>query len=130
MSIELVCAALMLLLLVGLGLAVSVERGKAGKLGGTPDDETSRLFRLMRAHGNAAEYLPAGIAVALFAAGGDGTPILTWLLVAFTTLRFVHAFALIFGQSMNSFSVPRFIGGMGTYVTGGAIAVYLLVSAI
>lgn len=129
MTLALACAALLTLLLFGLGLAVSVERGQVGKLGGIPLDETSRLFRLIRAHGNAAEYVPTAIAIALYCAATGDEPLVVILIAALTLARFVHAFALIGGRDMNRFSVARFVGGMGTYVAGIGLGLTLLARA-
>jgi len=130
MNTELLCAGVLAFLLFGLGLAVSVERGKAGKLGGVPADEATRLFRVIRAPGNAAEYIPVGVAFALFFAIAGSSVIVTAILVAFTASRIIHAVALIVGASMDRFDVARFLGGMGTYLTGFALSIALIARAI
>jgi uncharacterized protein len=81
MSVELFCVGLLGLLLFGLGLCVSLERGKAKQLGGIPDDETTRLYRLIRAHGNAAEYVPMIAAFALYFAATKTSPLISSLVV-------------------------------------------------
>jgi uncharacterized protein len=126
---ELLCAGLLALLLFGLGLAVSVERGRAGRLGGIPDDHKSLLFRLIRAHGNAAEYVPAAIAFALYFAVSGASAVATALILCLTLARYIHAAALVFGRDMSRFGVARFIGGMGTYVTGLGLAAVAITTA-
>lgn len=129
MNPELMCAGLLALLLFGLGLAVSVERGKAGKLGGVPADEETRLFRMIRAHGNASEYVPIAGAMALYFATQQSSPLVLALLVGLTAARYIHAAALIGGKTMNRFNIARFIGGMGTYITGAGLSLILIVQA-
>lgn len=129
MNVELLCAGLLALLLFGLGFAVSIERGIAGKLGGVPDDEKTRLFRLIRAHGNAAEYAPAAIAFALYFSATPRSTITQWLVIGITAARYIHAFALIMGADMGRFSLLRFVGGMGTYVTGVGLALTAIIAA-
>jgi len=128
MNIELFCAAMLGLLLFGLGFAVSVERGKAKQLGGVPGDETTLLYRLIRAHGNAAEYVPLIVAFALYFAATDSSPLVSWAIVGLTAARILHATALIVQPNMNQFNVLRFAGGMGTYI-GGFMLCTLAISA-
>lgn len=128
MNIELFCAAMLGLLLFGLGFAVSVERGKANQLRGIPGDETTLLYRLIRAHGNAAEYVPLIAAFALYFAATGGSPLISWVIVGLTIARFLHATALIVRPNMNQFNMLRFVGGMGTYI-GGFMLSILAISA-
>lgn len=130
MNVELLCVGLLGLLLFGLGLAVSLERGKAKQLGGVPGDETTRLYRLIRAHGNASEYVPLIAAFALYFAATESSLLVTSLVVWLTAVRFLHATALITGSDLKSFNLLRFIGGLGTYLGGLALSVLAIASAI
>ena len=130
MNVELLCVGLLGLLLFGLGLAVSLERGKAKQLGGIPGDETTRLYRLIRAHGNTSEYVPLIAAFALYFAATESSLLVTSLVVWLTAVRFLHATALITGSDLKSFSLLRFIGGLGTYLGGLALSVLAITSAI
>ncbi len=129
MNVELLCAGLLALLLFGLGFAVSTERGITGKLGGIPADEKTRLFRLIRAHGNAAEYAPVAIAFALYLSTTPSSTITQLLVIGITAARYVHALALIIGADMGRFSLMRFVGGMGTYITGVGLALVAVIAA-
>lgn len=56
--IALICIALLCVLLFALGLTVSLTRLRSKVLiGGTPDPD-AMLSRVIRAHGNTAEYAP------------------------------------------------------------------------
>lgn len=52
------CAASLGALLFGLGLAVSLARTKASRFAGYPPESSAFLHKLVRAHGNTAEYAP------------------------------------------------------------------------
>jgi len=58
MNVAIVCTALLGLLVFGLGLAVSLTRGATRTNFGFTPDPTDRLYKRVRAHGNAAEYAP------------------------------------------------------------------------
>jgi len=55
MNVAIVCTALLGLLVFGLGLAVSLTRGATRTNFGFTPDPTDRLYKRVRAHGNAAE---------------------------------------------------------------------------
>jgi uncharacterized protein len=129
-NIELFCAAMLGLLLFGLGFAVSVERGKAKQLGGVPNDDTTLLYRLIRAHGNASEYVPMIAAFALYFAATGTAPMISFVIGGLTAARILHATALIVRADMNRFNMLRFAGGMGTYVGGFALSILAINAAI
>src|SRR5437899_12917003 len=52
------CMGLLGLLVFGLALAVSLVRGSTGANFAYTVDPTDRLYKLVRAHGDAAEYAP------------------------------------------------------------------------
>ncbi len=58
MTIAIICAALLGLLVFGLGFFVSLMRGRTGVNFGYTANPTDPLHKLVRAHGNAAEYAP------------------------------------------------------------------------
>ncbi len=51
------CVATLGFLLFGLGLSVSILRGVDRQMFGFTPDPTNRLYKLIRAHGNTAEYV-------------------------------------------------------------------------
>lgn len=100
------------LLLLGLAVLV-VARRRSARIGiGVSDDR--ELERRVRAHGNAAEYVPIALLLLLVAemSGLGGT----WLHLAGITLvasRLAHAFGLT--RSAGS-SPGRFVGTLGTWI--------------
>ena len=58
MNVGIICTALLGLLLFGLGLYVSILRGRTRRSIGCDTNPTDPLHRAVRAHGNTAEYAP------------------------------------------------------------------------
>jgi uncharacterized membrane protein YecN with MAPEG domain len=58
MNVAYVCIALLGLLLFGLGIAVSATRGKTNVASGSSGNPEDPLEKMIRAHGNTAEYAP------------------------------------------------------------------------
>jgi uncharacterized protein len=127
MTIATICIALLALLLFGLGTAVSLTRGSSNRVIGHSDDPTDRLHKLCRAHGNAAEYVPM-LALLIYLVGAQGgASWVLWTCVAATACRYLHAAGMILPATLAAPNPMRFVGALGTYVTGIALTVALLV---
>ena len=130
MTIAILCSALLAALVFGLGANVTRMRAVTGKAGGNqmPTDPASRLFIAIRAHGNAAEYVP--VLIVLFLLAGTRSP--AWvaipLIVAATAARLLHAYGLLTTTSMATRRRPREIGASLTYLTGLGLAVATVLS--
>ena len=125
--VAVVCAALLGLLVFGLGLMVSLTRGRSKTNFGYASDPTDPLYKMVRAHGNAAEYAPMMALLILYL--GTRSPG-TWLAATFvlaTVFRYLHAAGMIRCASLDRPDPLRFTGALGTYVTGLALAVAALV---
>ena len=128
MTAATICIALLGLLLFGLGLAVSLTRGSTNQVVGYSADPTDRLHKLCRAHGNAAEYVPMfAIMMYVLGARGPGSWIV-WTFVAATVCRYLHAAGMVFPESLARPNPMRFVGALGTYLTGITLAIALLVA--
>src|SRR5215468_5547033 len=87
MTVALVCTALLGLLVFGLGLTVSALRGSTSTNIGHQLDPSDRLHKMVRAHGNAAEYAPM-LAILMLAVANRGcTRWMVWTFVAATAFR-------------------------------------------
>ena len=130
MTIAITCTAILAALVFVLGFNVSRLRGVVGKAGGSqlPTDPTDPLFIAIRAHGNAAEYVPTLIVLFLLVAARVPAWWTAALIVAATAARLLHAVGLLTSGSLARESTPRLIGAAGTYVLGTALAAVLLVS--
>jgi len=129
MKTALVCIALLGLLIFALGLAVSLTRGSTKRNFGYSDDPTDRLHKLCRAHANAAEYAPIlGLLMLVLAMRGEPAAWLLWTMMLATAFRYVHAAGVVAMPTLNRPNPLRFIGALGTYVCGVALAGALLVT--
>ena len=127
MRVAVFCAGLLGLLVFGLGLMVSMVRGSSRRNFGYDPDPTDRLYKLVRAHGNAAEYAPMlGVLMLFIGARNPGTW-LVWIFVAATVSRYLHALGMILSKSLDRPDPLRFAGALGTYLTGILLAFAALV---
>lgn len=125
------CIADLAILIFCLGLYVSILRGTSGELFGTPANVESKLYKAIRAHGNAIEYGP--ISAILFLALSLVTEISNWIAISIITLtvcRYLNALGLIIQPSKSKPHVLRSIGGLGTYILGLLLSTTLIISAI
>jgi uncharacterized membrane protein YecN with MAPEG domain len=123
-TLQIVCVALLGMLLFLLGANVTRHRALRGDTGNQmPTDPADRMFIAQRAHGNAAEYVPT-LCVLLLVCGtlSDGW----WvdvLAVAAVVARLSHAVGMLTSRTLATHGPLRDIGALGTYVTGVALAV-------
>jgi uncharacterized membrane protein YecN with MAPEG domain len=128
MTTALICIALLGLLLFGLGFAVSGKRGNTKTLTGSSSDPTDALHKLTRAHGNTAEFAPM-LAILIFALGSMSPAF--WVLCCMgvaTASRYLIVAGLILGSTMDDAHPLRFIGALGTYLSGFGLCIALLLS--
>lgn len=117
MKIPFTCIALLGFLVFGLGLVVSLARGKTRRNYGAPEDPTSMLYKLVRAHANAAEYVPM-LAVIILLASRLSEPWVLWTMGIVTAARYLHAAGMVLAPTLDRVFVPRFLGAFITYVGG------------
>jgi len=123
-TLQIVCLALLGLLIFGLGANVTRHRAIRGGTGNQqPTDPADRMFIAIRAHGNAAEYVPMlAVLILVCASLSDGW----WvdaLAVAAVASRYLHAVGLLTAKTMATHGPVRDAGAIGTYLTGIALAV-------
>lgn len=126
-AIVLVCVAILGLLLFGLGLAVSVARFCERTGSGCKADPANLLTKLVRTHGNTAEYAPFLAALFLYMGAHTPTGIELALIVGATACRCLVVVGLLVWPSMSAPNPARFIGALGTYLCGAALCIALLV---
>ena len=128
MNIAVVCTALLGLLLFGLGLQVSLTRGKTRRNIGHDASPVDPLHRAVRAHANTAEYVPFFAVLFLWYAT---RPTPTWIVITIvvaTVARFSIVGGLLFGPSMDRPNPARFLGALFTYICGLALVAGLFVT--
>jgi uncharacterized membrane protein YecN with MAPEG domain len=108
-----------------LGINVSRMRGVTAKAGGSqfPDDPASRLLIAIRAHGNAAEYIPVLVVLFLLVGARSPAAVAIPLIIGATAARMLHAYGLLTAPSMAVTTKARLAGAAGTYLLGIGLAV-------
>src|SRR6476661_8483613 len=99
-----VCIALMGILVFALGANVTRHRAMRGK-SGEPQmstDPTDRLLIAIRAHGNAAEYVPTLVVLLLVCSTLTDGWWLDALAVVATAARYVHAYGMLSSTTLAS----------------------------
>ena len=123
MNVAIVCTALLGLLVFGLGLAVSLTRGATRTNFGFTPDPTDRLYKRVRAHGNAAEYSPMLAILMLLIGARQPAAWMVWTFIAATAFRYLHAAGMLVCPSLDQPHPLRFVGALGTYVAGLVLVV-------
>jgi uncharacterized protein len=121
-----VCVGVMGLLVVGLGLGVSLTRGATNTTIGFNPDPTDRLYKMVRAHGNATEYNPMLAVMMLYLGSLQPAAWLQWVFIAAALSRVLHAAGMIMSSSLAKPQPLRAIGAVGTYITGLILAVRIV----
>jgi uncharacterized membrane protein YecN with MAPEG domain len=128
MHVAVVCLGLLGLLVFGLGLAVSMQRGSSKTIIGHSADPADPLHKLVRAHGNATEFVPMLAVLILYLGSREPAAWLEWTFVLATASRYVHAAGMVLSPSLDRPQPLRAIGATGTYLTGLTLAVAALIS--
>jgi uncharacterized membrane protein YecN with MAPEG domain len=124
-----VCIALMGALLFLLGANVTRMRAQRGPSGEQfPTDPADKMLIAIRAHGNAAEYVPTLIVLLIVCSTLTDSRWIDALAIVALAARAVHAVGIMTGPSLATHTIVRDVGAAGTYLTGLALAVTALVN--
>ena len=125
LTTAIICTAILAAMLFLLGFNVSRMRGVTAKAGGSqfPSDPASRLLIAIRAHGNAAEYIPVLIVLFLLVGARSPASVAIPLIVGATAARLAHAYGLLTAPSLAARTKARLAGAAGTYLLGVGLAV-------
>ncbi|CAB3796104.1 hypothetical protein LMG28614_04295 [Paraburkholderia ultramafica] len=126
-SIALACTGVLGLLLFGLGLTISVVRFRAGLLSGYAPEPDRLLTKLVRAHGNTAEYAPFFAVLFLYLGSQNPPHWQLWCMAGATACRLLLVVSLLAWPTMSKPNPARAIGALGTYAFGVALCVALLI---
>ncbi len=118
MNVAIVCTALLGLLVFGLGFAVSMLRGSSQTNIGYDPNPADRLYKMVRAHGNATEYAPMLAVLILLVGSRQPGTWMVWTFIAATASRYLHAAGMLLSPSLDRPQPLRFVGALGTYVCG------------
>lgn len=131
MNAFLICSAVLVVLYFLLAVCVSFLRKRTKTGIGSGSDPSGPLNKAVRAHGNAAEYVPIFVALFLYflLAGFGGWVV--WVVIGVTICRVLHAMGMLMTTTFNRPPHPlRAIGAIGTYVGGLACGIALLLRAL
>ena len=125
LATAIICTAVLAAMLFLLGVNVSRMRGVTAKTGGSqfPGDPASRLLIAIRAHGNAAEYIPVLIVLFLLVGARSPAAVAIPLIIGATAARVLHAYGLLTAPSLAVTTKARLAGATGTYLLGVGLAV-------
>jgi len=125
LTTAIICTAILAAMLFVLGWNVSRMRGMTAKAGGSqfPSDPASRLLIAIRAHGNAAEYIPVLIVLFLLVGARSPAAVAIPLIIGATAARVVHAYGMLTAPSLAIQTKARVAGAAGTYLLGVGLAV-------
>src|SRR5262245_60752991 len=98
----LICSSVLVLLYFALSLNVSLTRGRTKTGIGTGADPSGPLNKAVRAHGNAAEYVPIFLALFLYFALAGAGGWITWVAVIITVCRVLHAIGMLVTRTFNA----------------------------
>ena len=123
-TVTIVCIALMGILLFLLGANVTRHRAMRGSTGNqAPTDPADRLLIAIRAHGNAAEYIPTMIVLLLVCSVLSDSVWVDVLAVAAVASRTTHAVGMLTAKTLAAHGPLRDIGAMGTYLVGVTLGI-------
>ncbi len=130
MSIPLLCIALLALLVIGLGFAVSLTRSKTETIFGNSTAPEDPLYKMIRAHGNSVEYVPVlALLIYILSQQPQATWVL-WCMILVTFFRYLLVAGIVFPQTLAKPNPLRFVGALGTYLTGFGLCIALLLQAL
>jgi uncharacterized protein len=130
MTIAIICTGILAALLFVLGWNVSFMRGVTARAGGDQFSEnpTSQMHIAIRAHGNAAEYVPALMVLFLLVGARSPAVVSIPLILGATAARLVHAVGLLTSKTLAAPTMPRLAGAAGTYLFGLGLAIAAVAS--
>ncbi len=114
MNIVLLCTAFLVILYAALSINVSRVRLQGR---GSSRATEAQLTQAVRAHDNAAEYIPLLVVLLLYLNSATPGPWVTALAVLGTLSRVVHAAAMLIATTLDQRHRLRFVGALGTYLT-------------
>ena len=123
MPTAIICTGLLGLLIFALGFGVSLTRGQTNTTIGVTPEPTDRLYRMVRAHGNATEYAAMLAVLMLFLGSHNPATWVVWVMGIVTASRYLHAAGMLFCPTLAKPHPLRFAGALGTYLGGIALCV-------
>ncbi len=124
--ISLYCTAILGALVFMLGLLVSLLRFRCKVGAGAGSDKNALLNRVIRAHGNTTEFAPFLAILFLYLGSHEPSDLVLGLILVATLCRCLLVAGLIGYSNMNRPNPLRFVGALGTYLTGAGLCLALV----
>jgi uncharacterized membrane protein YecN with MAPEG domain len=107
-----------------------MTRAKTETNFGSDPDPEDILYKMTRAHGNTTEYAPI-IALLIFILSQSSQPgWVIWCMILVTFFRYLIVAGIIFPKTMDAPNPLRFVGALGTYLTGFGLCAAVLMQAL
>jgi uncharacterized membrane protein YecN with MAPEG domain len=106
-----------------------MTRASTGTNFGFTPDPADRLYKMVRAHSNTAEYAPMLAVLMLLVGVRDPATWALWVMVIVTASRYLLALGLIVSPTLDKPHPLRFVGALGTYLGGLALCVAAFMAA-
>ena len=123
MNFLLLCSALLIFFYAGLSLNVSLTKRRRRKSSQVTEEH---LLKAIRAHGNAAEYIPIFVALFVFLSANPPTVFVTAIAVLAVVSRIAHAAGMLLTRTVDTAHPLKFCGAIGTYICLFLLAIVLL----
>ena len=123
MATAVLCVVAMALLIFVLGFWVSIQRGRTNVITGIQTDPTSGLNKAVRAHGNAAEFVPVLAILTLYLGTQDVAAWVGWAMIVAAVSRYLTVIGFLTCKTLEKPHVLKALGALGTYVAGIAMCV-------
>jgi len=117
-----ICTAALGFLLFGLGWPISGIRFVKKQFSGYNSEPSDLLCKMVRAHGNTAEYASFFAILFLYLGAHNPAPWVVWTIIAATVCRYLFVIGMIAFPTMAKPNPVRFVGAAGTYFCGLALS--------
>lgn len=130
MQIPVICVSILALLVFLLGFFISSLRGKTGIIyySDSLDDPTSLLTKAVRALANTAEFAPILAVLFLYLGTTNPDNWVYWAMVVATASRVLMVAGFLTAGTLRKIHPLKVIGGFGTYLSGVALCVAMVIS--
>ena len=132
MQLPVICVSILGLMIFLLGFLISTLRGKTGIIyySDSLDDPTSLLTKAVRALANTAEFGPMLAVMFLYLGTTDPSRWVYWTMVVATASRVLMVVGFLTAGTLRKIHPLKAIGGVGTYLSGLALCVAMVISVV
>lgn len=129
MNVALICIGLLGFLCFATAFNVSMQRGKTNVISGFDTNPEDPLYKAIRAHGNTVEYAPIMALMMFILAQAPLAGWVLWAMILGTFFRYLVVMGLLVPHTMAKPNPMRFIGALGTFITGFMLVAAMLLKA-